>query len=161
MTNFHPDLELITEYAAGSLPLAQGACVSIHVNQCRRCQRIAGQLTDLGASLFEALQPVPVGDAQLDAVLARLDDETVTAGRLADAFCETRLAGAWRSSYGMLDSRFDAAHLTPERTIVSCGSGVTACHTLLAMAHAGLDGAALYVGSWSEWCRSDRPREPR
>ena len=33
------------------------------------------------------------------------------AGRLADAFCETRLAGAWRSSYGMLDSRFDAAHL--------------------------------------------------
>ena len=75
MTNFHPDLELITEYAAGSLSLAQGACVSIHVNQCRRCQRIAGQLTDLGASLFEALEPAPVGDAQLNAVLARLDDE--------------------------------------------------------------------------------------
>jgi thiosulfate/3-mercaptopyruvate sulfurtransferase len=41
---------------------------------------------------------------------------------------------------------------------VYCGSGVTACHALLALAHAGLDGAALYVGSWSEWCRSDRPR---
>ena len=39
-----------------------------------------------------------------------------------------------------------------------CGSGVTACHALLAMAHAGLDGAGLYVGSWSEWGRSDRPR---
>lgn len=37
--------------------------------------------------------------------------------------------------------------------IVHCGSGVTACHTLLALAHAGLDGAALYVGSYSEWCR--------
>jgi putative acyl-CoA dehydrogenase len=33
------------------------------------------------------------------------------AGRLADAFAETRLGGAWRSSYGMLDSRFDAANL--------------------------------------------------
>ena len=33
-----------------------------------------------------------------------------------------------------------------------CGSGVTACHNLLAMAHAGLDGTALYPGSWSEWC---------
>jgi thiosulfate/3-mercaptopyruvate sulfurtransferase len=40
--------------------------------------------------------------------------------------------------------------------IVHCGSGVTACHTLLALAVAGLDGAALYVGSYSEWCR----REP-
>ena len=33
-----------------------------------------------------------------------------------------------------------------------CGSGVTACHNLLAMAHAGIEGTALYAGSWSEWC---------
>jgi thiosulfate/3-mercaptopyruvate sulfurtransferase len=33
-----------------------------------------------------------------------------------------------------------------------CGSGVTACHNLLAMAHAGMDPGALYPGSWSEWC---------
>ena len=33
-----------------------------------------------------------------------------------------------------------------------CGSGVTACHNLLAMAHAGLHGSRLYAGSWSEWC---------
>jgi thiosulfate/3-mercaptopyruvate sulfurtransferase len=40
-----------------------------------------------------------------------------------------------------------------ERLIVHCGSGVTACHTLLALDAAGLHGASLYVGSWGEWCR--------
>ena len=46
----------------------------------------------------------------------------------------------------------------PARLVVHCGSGVTACHTLLALERAGLPGAALYVGSWSEWCRNPRPR---
>lgn len=45
----------------------------------------------------------------------------------------------------------------PGRLVVHCGSGVTACHTLLALELAGLDGASLYVGSYSEWCRSGRP----
>jgi thiosulfate/3-mercaptopyruvate sulfurtransferase len=45
----------------------------------------------------------------------------------------------------------------PERLIVHCGSGVTACHTLLALDQAGLHGASLYVGSWGEWCRNDKP----
>ena len=36
-------------------------------------------------------------------------------------------------------------------TVCMCGSGVTACHTLLAMEIAGLSGARLYAGSWSEW----------
>ena len=51
--------------------------------------------------------------------------------------------------------------VAPARAIVHCGSGVTACHTLLAMERAGLPGAKLYVGSWSEWCRNpERAREP-
>ncbi|TLV03111.1 sulfurtransferase [Dyadobacter luticola] len=45
----------------------------------------------------------------------------------------------------------------PGNVIVHCGSGVTACHTLLALDEAGLSGAALYVGSWSEWSRNDKP----
>jgi len=36
--------------------------------------------------------------------------------------------------------------------IHSCGSGVSACHNLLAMEAAGLVGSRLHVGSWSEWC---------
>ncbi|HSF55385.1 MAG TPA: sulfurtransferase, partial [Algoriphagus sp.] len=44
-----------------------------------------------------------------------------------------------------------------EHIIVHCGSGVTACHTLLALDHAGLGIPKLYVGSWSEWSRNDKP----
>lgn len=40
----------------------------------------------------------------------------------------------------------------PEDLVSQCGSGVTACHNLLALEIAGLPGAALYPGSWSEWC---------
>ena len=39
----------------------------------------------------------------------------------------------------------------PTQVIAMCGSGVTACHLLLAMAHAGLPGAKLFTGSWSGW----------
>jgi len=39
----------------------------------------------------------------------------------------------------------------PDQVIHMCGSGVTACHNILAMEHAGLQGSKLYVGSWSEW----------
>jgi thiosulfate/3-mercaptopyruvate sulfurtransferase len=38
-----------------------------------------------------------------------------------------------------------------DSVVHQCGSGVTACHNLLAMEHAGLAGSALYPGSWSEW----------
>ncbi len=52
-----------------------------------------------------------------------------------------------------LAQEFDAllAGHAPAEVAVMCGSGVTACHHLLAMAHAGCDGALLYAPSWSGW----------
>lgn len=60
-----------------------------------------------------------------------------------------RLHGEWSA---ILDG------ISPHQVQAQCGSGVTACHNLLALEVAGLPGAVLYSGSWSEWC-SD-PRRP-
>jgi thiosulfate/3-mercaptopyruvate sulfurtransferase len=60
----------------------------------------------------------------------------------------------------LLRERFLAAIGTrdPQEIAHSCGSGVNACHNLLAMEVAGLGGSRLYAGSWSEWIRSpERP----
>lgn len=48
--------------------------------------------------------------------------------------------------------------LPSSAVVAMCGSGVTACHNLLALEHAGLGGGRLYAGSWSEWIRD--PRRP-
>ena len=62
--------------------------------------------------------------------------------------------------YGQLQQQFSQIYAdTPaEQVVFYCGSGVSACHNLLAAAHAGLAPARLYAGSWSEWCsETDRP----
>ncbi|MGH6692297.1 MAG: sulfurtransferase, partial [Gammaproteobacteria bacterium] len=48
----------------------------------------------------------------------------------------------------------------PKDVVVYCGSGVSACHNLLALEHAGVSGVRIFPGSWSEWCAdSKRPVE--
>ncbi len=65
--------------------------------------------------------------------------------------------GTFRSRADLRE-RFAALSANPQPVCHSCGSGVTACHNLLAMAHAGLEPGRLYVGSWSAWIRNpERP----
>jgi thiosulfate/3-mercaptopyruvate sulfurtransferase len=58
-----------------------------------------------------------------------------------------------------LRERFTAAGATGDRDVISyCGSGVTACHNLIALEHAGLGRGRLYPGSWSQYSSDpDRP----
>lgn len=66
-------------------------------------------------------------------------------------------AGHFLSPQALLE-KYEAALAgrAAENVVVHCGSGVTACHSLLAMAQAGMEVPKLYVGSWSEWSRSGR-----
>jgi thiosulfate/3-mercaptopyruvate sulfurtransferase len=63
-------------------------------------------------------------------------------------------AGCFFKPATELRAEFDAllGGRVPAEVVQQCGSGVTACHNLLAMEVAGLTGSKLYPGSWSEWC---------
>ena len=72
-------------------------------------------------------------------------------------FAENLEDGRFKSSRELRAMYEELLGGTPaDHLVVHCGSGVTACHTLLALEAAGLEGAALYVGSWGEWCRNVR-----
>jgi len=95
----------------------------------------------------------------------RGENETLdpVAGHIPDAvnrFFRNNLADDGRfKPAAQLNEEFASvlnAH-TPANVVHQCGSGVTACHNLLAMEVAGLSGSRLYPGSWSEWI-SDRKR---
>jgi thiosulfate/3-mercaptopyruvate sulfurtransferase len=67
--------------------------------------------------------------------------------------------GTFRSADDLREHLSAALGSTPaDRVVCYCGSGVTACHNLLAMEVAGMRGARLYAGSWSEW--SSDPSRP-
>ena len=65
--------------------------------------------------------------------------------------------GRFRSPQDLADRFVDLGVDPSERIVNSCGSGVTACHNILAMHIAGFPETALYPGSWSDWSTSRYP----
>ena len=92
-----------------------------------------------GARYRGEVEPIdPVAGHIPSAVSAPYADNLDASGRFKDA--------------GVLHERFTELGATDGgETVVYCGSGVTACHDILAMEVAGLPTATLYPGSWSDW----------
>lgn len=127
-------------------------------------------------------RPSLAATVEADALAARLGEIRLIDARAAERFrgevepldaAAGHIPGALNRFFKLnldADGRFKPAALlreefapllagqTPTEVVHQCGSGVTACHNLLAMEHAGLHGSALYAGSWSEW--SSDPARP-
>ncbi|MDR2710392.1 MAG: sulfurtransferase [Burkholderiales bacterium] len=75
-------------------------------------------------------------------------------GALNRPYTDNLSAGGTFKSAAQLRAEFNAllGDTPAARVVHQCGSGVTACHNVLAMEIAGLTGSHLYPGSWSEWC---------
>ncbi|HEX6017547.1 MAG TPA: sulfurtransferase [Burkholderiaceae bacterium] len=137
-----------------------------------------GRLDAAPAAAPDSAAPYPLSDATMPSVpteslLALLGKLTVLDARSAERFrgevepldpVAGRIPGArnrFHKDNLRPDGRFRSATELraafevfgePTACVHQCGSGVTACHNLLAMEYAGLTGSALYPGSWSEWC---------
>jgi thiosulfate/3-mercaptopyruvate sulfurtransferase len=93
----------------------------------------------------------------------RVEPIDLIAGHIPNAtnvpFSENLDADGFYLAPSVLKAKYEAAFgdKASNQVIVHCGSGVTACHTLLAVAYAGMDIPNVYMGSWSEWSRNDLP----
>jgi putative transcriptional regulator len=72
--NHHPDDAILVDYAAGHLDEATGLLIATHLALCPLCRRNAAAFDALGGALLDTLPPLPVEEACLAAVLARLDE---------------------------------------------------------------------------------------
>ncbi len=123
-----PQLARVASTAEVAAALERGGMVLV---DARSADRFAGR--------NETLDPVAghVPGARNHPFTRNLD----AAGRF---LAPAELARLWRETL---------AGAAPQSVVSMCGSGVTACHNLLGMQLAGLPGARLYAGSWSEWIR--------
>ncbi|MEJ2631845.1 MAG: sulfurtransferase [Acidihalobacter sp.] len=126
-----PDSAMMIDVATLAQELERGACRLVDV---RAAARFRGEQEPID----------PVAGHVPGAVNRPFAENLDPSGRFLPA---VQLAGALQEL---------CAGLAPERVVAMCGSGVTACHLLLAMAHAGLPVGRLYPGSWSEWIRDPR-----
>ena len=71
--SFHPDQFILADYAAGSLHGAVALPLAVHLEYCEQCRAETHQLQEVGAQLFEGLDPVPVSDGALEQLLRCID----------------------------------------------------------------------------------------
>ncbi len=103
---------------------------SVHLLDARAAERYRGEI-----------EPIDAVAGRIPGALNRFHKDNLAAdGRFKPA---AELLGDF--------ARLGLADATGRPVVHQCGSGVTACHNLLAMTHAGLVGSVLYPGSWSEW----------
>lgn len=119
---------------AGVLPAIDAATLQASLGACRILDARTGERF---RGEVEPLDPVA---GHIPGALNRFFKDNLQAdGRF-------KPAAQLRAEFGALGLA------SAEGVVQQCGSGVTACHNLLAMAHAGMGVATLYPGSWSEWC---------
>jgi thiosulfate/3-mercaptopyruvate sulfurtransferase len=140
----HPVATAATRRTATAVPVQPfaGAVSTAEVDAARARGEFAlvdARAADRYAGQNETIDPVA---GHVPGALNRPFLKNLAAdGRFRDA---TGLRADWTGLLGGAD---------PARVVAMCGSGVTACHNLLALERAGLPGARLYAGSWSEWIR--------
>ncbi|EKZ96836.1 Rhodanese-related sulfurtransferase [Cupriavidus sp. HMR-1] len=153
-------------WVAAGLPLEHGATAEPEIggNLLRRASLV--KTVDADALVANLSQPsLLVVDARA-ADRFRGENETLdpVGGHIPGAanrfFKDNLTADGYFKPADQLRADFGQvfAGKAPAQTVMQCGSGVTACHNLLALEVAGLTGAALYPGSWSEWCAD--PKRP-
>lgn len=69
----HPFDELLTAYSAGSLPLSQALCISVHLEHCQSCAQKLQRLNRIGSELMQQLPPAKASDDLKDKLFASLD----------------------------------------------------------------------------------------
>lgn len=75
MIHHHPPLELLLDYASGSLPEPAAMVVAAHATLCAGCRHEIAAAEAVGGALLEDIEPAAIGDAALDAVMSRLEQE--------------------------------------------------------------------------------------
>lgn len=81
MINHHPPLELLFDYATGSLAEPVALVVASHAALCGECRTQVRAAESLGGALLDAIEPVEVDGGALEAVMARLDEPEIVAAR--------------------------------------------------------------------------------
>lgn len=73
MLRSHPEPQLLTDFAAGSLSFGASLCVSTHLAHCDSCRSTVCTLDEIGGTLLEELAPMPVGDSLFEQVMKQID----------------------------------------------------------------------------------------